>query len=164
MNKNNLRKILLFIFALLVMVGLGLFKEQNDGDRNVQKIVLGQGKSVEYFIDLGDAGELKYLLEPEVMTVRLECKFTTDIGELRYELEGLEAVVSQKGKKSNWQKLSSQDILELGKKGSLPLYLEIVVPRSDIHRRAVQTGKLKILNNDKLYATIEIKIINSRYQ
>ena len=58
MNKQLGKKILLVLAAVMVMILLSSFKMQNEGDRSFKKIVLN--KSVEYTVDVGKMGLLKY--------------------------------------------------------------------------------------------------------
>lgn len=66
MNKQLGKKILLVLAAVMVMILLSSFKMQNEGDRSFKKIVLNKNKSVEYTVDVGKMGLLKYWLEPNV--------------------------------------------------------------------------------------------------
>ena len=74
MNKQLGKKILLVLAAVMVMILLSSFKMQNEGDRSFKKIVLNKNKSVEYTVDVGKMGLLKYWLEPNVFSVALRCQ------------------------------------------------------------------------------------------
>ena len=96
MNKQLGKKILLVLVAVMVMILLSSFKMQNEGDRSFKKIVLNKNKSVEYTVDVGKMGLLKYWLEPNVFSVALRCQTEDDTLKLRCETEGVDAIISQK--------------------------------------------------------------------
>ena len=148
MNKQLGKKILLVLAAVMVMILLSSFKMQNEGDRSFKKIVLNKNKSVEYTVDVGKMGLLKYWLEPNVFSVALRCQTEDDTLKLRCETEGVK----------------SEDVLVKRSKNTVPINLEIAVPSKNIYRRNVQEGKIKIWNQDELYSVINLKIVNSRYQ
>ena len=150
MNKQLGKKILLVLAAVMVMILLSSFKMQNEGDRSFKKIVLNKNKSVEYTVDVGKMGLLKYWLEPNVFSVALRCQTEDDTLKLRCETEGVDVIISQGSKKRS--------------KNTVPINLEIAVPSKNIYRRNVQEGKIKIWNQDELYSVINLKIVNSRYQ
>ena len=89
MNKQLGEKILLVLAAVMVMILLSSFKMQNEGDRSFKKIVLNKNKSVEYTVDVGKMGLLKYWLEPNVFSVALRCQTEDDTLKLRCETEGV---------------------------------------------------------------------------
>ena len=126
--------------------------------------VLNKNKSVEYTVDVGKMGLLKYWLEPNVFSVALRCQTEDDTLKLRCETEGVDAIISQGSKKGIWKKLKSEDVLVKRSKNTVPINLEIAVPSKNIYRRNVQEGKIKIWNQDELYSVINLKIVNSRYQ
>ena len=109
MNKQLGKKILLVLAAVMVMILLSSFKMQNEGDRSFKKIVLNKNKSVEYTVDVGKMGLLKYWLEPNVFSVALRCQTEDDTLKLRCETEGVDAIISQGSKKGIWKKLKSED-------------------------------------------------------
>ncbi|CAK7042855.1 hypothetical protein [Phascolarctobacterium sp.] len=162
MNKFWMKKLSIALIAALLMFGLAAFKTQNDGDRNFQRLVLAKGKNIEYTVDIARMGLLKYWLQPEYLTVSLRCQIEADADQLQYELTGIDAVVSQSGKKGNWKKLEPKDILVKRDKNTVPLNLEIVVPKGASGRQTVQPGSLRILASGELYSTIELRIINSQ--
>ena len=163
-RRARYEKILLVLAAVMVMILLSSFKMQNEGDRSFKKIVLNKNKSVEYTVDVGKMGLLKYWLEPNVFSVALRCQTEDDTLKLRCETEGVDAIISQGSKKGIWKKLKSEDVLVKRSKNTVPINLEIAVPSKNIYRRNVQEGKIKIWNQDELYSVINLKIINSRYQ
>lgn len=162
MNKFWMKKLVIALVAVLLMFGLAAFKTQNDGDRNFQRVVLAKGKNIEYTVDLARMGLLKYWLQKEYLTISLRCQIEDDADKLQYELVGIDAVVSQSGKKGNWKKLETKDILVKRDKNIVPLNLEIAVPRGTSGKKTVQTGRVKILESGELYSTIELRIINSQ--
>ena len=95
MNKQLGKKILLVAAAVMAMILLSSFKMQNEGDRSLKKIVLNKNKSVEYTVDVGKMGLLKYWLEPNVFSVALRCQTEDDTLKLRCETEGVDAVVAR---------------------------------------------------------------------
>ena len=143
MNKQLGKKILLVLAAVMVMILLSSFKMQNEGDRSFKKIVLNKNKSVEYTVDVGKMGLLKYWLEPNVFSVALRCQTEDDTLKLRCETEGVDAIISQGSKKGIWKKLKSEDVLVKRSKNTVPINLEIAVPSKNIYRRNVQEGKIK---------------------
>ena len=163
MNKTIIKKMTLAALAVTIMVLLGLFKAQNDGDRSFHRIDLSKNDNVECSIDVGRMGLLKYWLEPNVFTVALRCRIGDDTLKLHCEAEGMDAIISQGSKKGLWKKLSSEDVLVKRSKNIIPINLEVAVPSKNIYRKNVQTGQIKIWNNDELYSVINLKIVNSKY-
>lgn len=163
MNKTIIKKMTLAALAVTIMVLLGLFKAQNDGDRSFHRIDLSKNDNVECSIDVGRMGLLKYWLEPNVFTVALRCRTGDDTLKLHCEVEGMDAIISQGSKKGLWKKLSSEDVLVKRSKNIIPINLEVAVPSKNIYRKNVQTGQIKIWNNDELYSVINLKIVNSKY-
>lgn len=163
MNKASIKKLTLVVLAVTIMVLLGLFKAQNDGDRSFHRIDLSKNDNVECSVDIGQMGLLKYWLEPNVFTVTLRCRTGDDTLKLRCEAEGVDAIISQGSKKGIWKKLSPEDILVKRSKNTVPINLEVAVPGKNIYRKNVQTGQIKIWDNDELYSVINLKIINSKY-
>ena len=163
MNKTIIKKMTLAALAVTIMVLLGLFKAQNDGDRSFHRIDLRKNDNVECSIDVGRMGLLKYWLEPNVFTVALRCRTGDDTLKLHCEAEGMDAIISQGSKKGLWKKLSSEDVLVKRSKNIIPINLEVAVPSKNIYRKNVQTGQIKIWNNDELYSVINLKIVNSKY-
>lgn len=158
MNKASIKKLTLAVLAVTIMVLLGLFKAQNDGDRSFHRIDLSKNDNVECSVDIGHMGLLKYWLEPNVFTVTLRCRTGDDMLK-----QGVDAIISQGSKKGIWKKLSPEDILVKRSKNTVPINLEVAVPEKNIYRKNVQTGQIKIWNNDELYSVINLKIINSKY-
>lgn len=165
MNKVNMKNLLLALAALLFVFGMGVFKGQINGDRTFHKFTMEQGGEYAYTMDVGKMGIVKYLVEPNIMTLYLRCKVPANVEELRCEIEGLENFASQGSKKGVWKKLSPGDILQKGQWGDfVPLNLELAVPREDIYKYDIAKGQLRFSSKGKSYATLDIKIINSRYK
>ena len=99
------------------------------------------------------------------MTLYLRCKVPANVQDLRCEIEGIENFASQGSKKGVWKKLTSSDVLEKGQWGDfVPLNLEIAVPREDIYKRNVANGKIHFYSGNNSFATLNVAIINSKYQ
>lgn len=163
MNKKMYKKLLCFLSAMLVMFGLMLYRSENDNDKDFAKLKLEQGQTAHYVVDLGKEGSLKYLLEPNIYTVYFRLQPKDKPEKLSCTSEGLHMMLSQSSKKGVWVELKPQQNLRMDK-GSLPLNVELYVPREDVKRYHVGEGKLKLYTGDKVYATLVLEVVNSRYQ
>ena len=165
MNKFNVKTVLLVLMMFVVVFGMGMFKTQINGDRTFHKFTIKQDGEYAYTMDVGKMGIVKYLVEPNIMTLCLRCKVPANVQDLRCEIEGIENFASQGSKKGVWKKLTSSDILEKGQWGDfVPLNLEIAVPREDIYKRNVANGKIHFYSGNNSFATLNVAIINSKYQ
>lgn len=165
MNKFNVKTVLLVLMMFVVVFGMGMFKTQINGDRTFHKFALKEGANNTYVLDVGKMGIVKYLVQPNIMTVYLRCKVPAQVGALRCEVEGIENFASQGSKKGVWKQVSSTDVLEKGQWGDfVPLNLEIAVPREDIYKRNVANGKIHFYSGNNSFATLNVAIINSKYQ
>ena len=165
MNKLNAKNILFALLAMLMIFAMGIFKGQINGDRSFHRLNLEQGGEYNYTLDIGKMGVVKYFVEPNVMTLYLRCKVSASVQDLRCEIEGIENFASQGSKKGVWKKLTSSDILEKGQWGDfVPLNLELAVPREAIYKRDVANGKIHFYSGNKSFATLNVDIINSKYQ
>ena len=45
----------------------------------------------------------------------------------------------------------------------VPLNLELAIPRDEVYRHDVTSGKVKFYDGNKEYSTLNIKVINSKY-
>ena len=163
MNKFNVKSLLLAGLAMLVVFGMGVFKGQINGDRTFHKFTMEQGGEYTYTIDIGKMGSVKYLVEPNVMTLYLRCKVPDDVKNLTCEVEGIENFASQGSKKGVWKKLDSNITLKKGQWGDfIPLNLELAVPRSDISQYDVGKGIVNFYNEGTHFAKLDVKIINSK--
>ena len=79
MNKFKTKKILFSLMAILIVFAMGMFKEQINGDRTFHKFTMEQGGEYTYTIDVGKMGSVKYLVQPNIMTLYLRCKVADDI-------------------------------------------------------------------------------------
>ena len=164
MNKFNVKSLLLAGLAVLVVFGMGVFKGQINGDRTFHKFTMQQGGEYAYTMDVGKMGIVKYLVEPNIMTLYLRCKVPANVQDLRCEVEGIENFASQGSKKGVWKKLNSSDILEKGQwEDFVPLNLELAVPREAIYKHNVANGKIHFYSGNKSFATLNVDIINSKY-
>jgi hypothetical protein len=164
MNKFNMKTVLLVLMMFVIVFGMGMFKTQINGDRTFHKFSLKEGTNNTYVVDVGNMGIVKYLVQPNIMTVYLRIKVPAEVKALRCEVDGIENFASQGSKKGVWKKLTTADFLVEGQWGAfVPLNIEIAVPRDDVYRREVANGNVKFFYGDKEYSTLNIKIINSTY-
>ena len=164
MNKLNMKTVLFVLSMFVLVFGMGMFKTQINGDRTFHKFSLKEGTNNTYVVDVGKMGIVKYMVQPNIMTVYLRVKVPAEVKALRCEVEGIENFASQGSKKGVWKKLSPADGLEKGQWGDfVPLNLELAIPRDDVYRHNVADGKVKFFDGDKEYSTLNIKVINSKY-
>ena len=164
MNKFNMKTVLLVLMMFVVVFGMGIFKTQINGDRTFHKFSLKEGANNTYVLDVGKIGIVKYMVQPNIMTIYLRIKVPNEIEALHCEVDGIENFASQGSKKGVWEKLNSADILEKGQWGDfVPLNLELAIPRDDVYRHNVADGKVKFYDGNKEYSTLNIKVINSKY-
>ena len=165
MNKLNAKNILLALLAMLMIFAMGIFKGQINGDRSFHRLNLEQGGEYNYTLDIGKMGVVKYFVEPNVMTLYLRCKVPASAQDLRCEIEGIENFASQGSKKGVWKAIAKDEVLKIEPKGkTIPLNLEIAVPREDVYKRDVANGKIHFYSGNKSFATLNVDIINSKYQ
>ncbi len=164
MNKFNMKTVLLVLMMFVVVFGMGMFKTQINGDRTFYKFSLKEGANNTYVLDVGKMGIVKYMVQPNIMTIYLRIKVPAEVEALRCEVDGIENFASQGSKKGVWNKLASADVLKKGQWGDfVPLNLELAVPRDDVYRHNVADGKVKFYDGNKEYSTLNIKVINSKY-
>lgn len=164
MNKFNMKTVLLVLMMFVVVFGMGMFKTQINGDRTFHKFSLKEGANNTYVLDVGKMGIVKYMVQPNIMTIYLRIKVPAEVEALRCEVDGIENFASQGSKKGVWNKLASADVLKKGQWGDfVPLNLELAVPRDDVYRHNVADGKVKFYDGNKEYTTLNIKVINSKY-
>lgn len=164
MNKLTTKNILLSLLAMLMIFAMGMFKGQINGDRSFHRLNLEQGGEYSYTLDVGKMGVVKYFVEPNIMTLYLRCKVPTEINALRCDVSGFENFASQGSKKGVWKAVAKDEILKIESKGNtVPLNLEIAVPRDDIYKHDVGMGRVTFTNEGAPYAVLNIKIINSKY-
>ena len=72
-------------------------------------------------------------------------------------------MLSQGSKKGVWEKLGAQQVLQK-QFGALPLSVELRVPRESVKQYHVGKGAIKLYEGEKLYATIAVEVVNSRYK
>lgn len=164
MNKFNMKTVLLVLMMFVVVFGMGMFKTQINGDRTFHKFSLKEGANNTYVLDVGKMGIVKYMVQPNIMTIYLRIKVPAEVEALRCEVDGIENFASQGSKKGVWNKLASADVLEKGQWGDfVPLNLELAIPRDEVYRHDVANGKVKFYDGNKEYSTLNIKVINSKY-
>lgn len=163
MDKNLYKKLLCFLFAMLVMFGLMQYRNENDNDKDFAKLKLEQGQTAHYVIDLGKEGSLKYLLEPNVYTVYFRLQPKDKPAKLSCISEGAHMMLAQSSKKGIWVELKPKQKLRWDK-GTVPLNIELYVPRENVKRYHVGEGKLRLYADDKPYAVVAVELVNSRYK
>ena len=164
MNKFNMKTVLLVLMMFVVVFGMGMFKTQINGDRTFHKFSLKEGTNNNYVVDVGKMGIVKYMVQPNIMTIYLRIKVPTKVEALRCEVEGVENFVSQGSKKGVWKAVGKEELLTRSGKGNdVPLNLELAVPRDDVYRHNVANGKVKFYDGEKEYSTLNINVINSKY-
>ena len=164
MNKLNAKNILLALLAILMIFAMGIFKGQINGDRSFHRLNLEQGGEYTYTLDIGKMGAVKYFVEPNVMTLYLRCKVPAEVKALRCEVDGIENFASQGSKKGVWKAVDKDEVLKLEPKwNTVPLNLEIAVPREDVYKYDVGLGNVTFTNEGAPYAVLNVKIINSKY-
>lgn len=163
MNKNIGKKLICFALAVLVMFALMLYRSANDYDKDFVKLALARGKTVHQVIDLGKEGELKYLLQPNLYTVYYRLQPKDKNAGMYCQSSGFTMMLAQSSKKGVWRELAPKQALRWDK-GTLPLSVEMYVPRENVKRYHVGEGALHVYAGDKLYATVLVEMINSRYK
>lgn len=112
-------------------------------------------------IDLGKEGELKYLLQPNIYTLYLRLLPEDKQAQLRCECEGLQLLLSRSSKKGLWRKLTSDEMLK-PYKGQMSVSAELYFSPEQLKQRHVQQGKIKFYDQQGLYGTVVVEVINSR--
>ena len=163
MDKKWLKKIALFCAMLGVMFALLLVREMNAHDKGFTKLPLARNAQATYVVDMGKEGGLKYFVQPNVYSAYLRLQPQTKNVKLTCRGEGLEMILSQGSKKGVWEKLGAQQVLQK-QFGALPLSVELRVPRESVKQYHVGKGAIKLYEGEKLYATIAVEVVNSRYK
>lgn len=163
MDKQWWKRIALFIAMLGFMFALLLVREMNVHDKGFTKLQLAKDAQVSYVVDLGKEGGLKYLVQPNVYSAYLRLQPQKKNVKLTCRGEGLEMMLSQGSKKGVWEKLNAQQVLQK-QFGALPLSVELRVPRESVKQYHVGKGAIKLYEGEKLYATIAVEVVNSRYK
>lgn len=162
MDKQWWKRIALFIAMLGFMFALLLVREMNVHDKGFTKLQLAKDAQVSYVVDLGKEGGLKYLVQPNVYSAYLRLQPQKNV-KLTCRGEGLDMILSQGSKKGVWEKLGAQQVLQK-QFGALPLSVELRVPRESVKQYHVGKGAIKLYEGEKLYATIAVEVVNSRYK
>ncbi len=164
MSNLGLKKVLLVLVAFMVTFFMGMFKTQINGDRSFYKFNFEEGKVHIYTLDIGKMGDIKYNVQPNIMTIYIRGKGNSTLPDLRCEVEGLKCFASQGSKKGIWKEVSKTDILKVIEgKNFVPLNLEIAVPRAEVKKYEVASGKVNFYDGDKLYTTLIVKVVNTKY-
>lgn len=163
MDKKWLKKIALFCAMLGVMFALLLVREMNAHDKGFTKLPLARNAQATYVVDLGKEGGLKYFVQPNVYSAYLRLQPQKKNVKLTCRGEGMEMILSQGSKKGVWEKLGAQQVLQK-QFGALPLSVELRVPRESVKQYHVGKGAIKLYEGEKLYATIAVEVVNSRYK
>ena len=160
------KRILSIIFIILIVLSLKKIADDNKYDTVLKNIDLTKNPktSIECIIDIDDMSDVKYFVQPNIITIHLRIKANSNINKLSFRSEKLDAIISQGSKKGCWYKLNEGDILSKNNKSIIPFNIELKVPRENICRYMVSSGVLKILNKKEELIKINIKVINSKYQ
>lgn len=161
MNNKLLKRVLAFGLMAAVMVGLVFFRSENNYDKHYFRAKLARGQVVHCEIDLGKEGELKYLLQPNVYTLYLRLLPENKQAQLRGEGEGLQMLLSRSSKKGLWKKLAPDEMIKQYK-GQMLVSAELYFSPEQLKQRHVQQGKIKFYDQQGLYATVIVDVINSR--
>lgn len=163
MNSLWLKRAGLFVLALLLMLALVVLRNENEYDRQYYRAQLNKGQQLHCVLDLGQEGYLKYWLQPEVYTLYLRLELQEQQVQLYCESEGLQVQLSQNSKKGIWNQLQPHQLLQR-RRGVLPLSLELRFPKATLRQYKVQQGRLNFYDEQGLYASIDIEVVNSRYR
>ena len=163
MDKKWVKRIALFCLMIGFMFSLLVLRVTNDYDRDFVKFKLPRASQAHYVIDLGKEGGLKYFVQPNIYTVYFRLQPQEKNVKLTCRSEGVQMILSQGSKKGIWTKLSPEQELHR-ERGQLPVSVELYVPRDSVQKYDVGKGKLLFYDGDKLYATILVEIVNSRYE
>lgn len=161
MNKNVLKRVLAFALMVGVMVGLVVFRSENDYDKHYFRAKLARGQEVHCQIDLGKEGELKYLLQPNIYTLYLRLLPEDKQAQLRCEGEGMPMLLSRSSKKGLWKKLAPDEMIKQYK-GQISVSAELYFSPEQLKQRHVQSGKIRFYDAQGLYGTVVVDVINSR--
>lgn len=167
--------------TLGVVVGFGLINllafsgNMNRGERGFKVLELEKGKSYTYTVDLAKQGPIKKLLQSGTYSINFKLK-TKDNPQLKLKADkgNMELYLSQGYKKGLWPPLQEDAVLmDRGARSAkvssarkpvkgteLPLNVELRVPESN--RAKAGEAKLVFYEAGKEYATINIKVINSK--
>ena len=161
MNKQMLKRAAAFLLMVAVMVGLVFFRSENNYDKHYFRAKLARGQEVHCRIDLGNEGELKYLLQPNIYTLYLRLLPEDKQAQLRCEGEGLQLLLSRSSKKGLWKKLAPDEMIK-PYKGQLGVSAELYFLPEQLKQRNVQSGKIRFYDAQGLYGTVVVDVINSR--
>ena len=161
MNKQMLKRVLAFALMVGVMVGLVVFRSENDYDKHYFRAKLARGQEVHCQIDLGKEGELKYLLQPNIYTLYLRLLPEDKQAQLRCEGEGLQLLLSRSSKKGLWKKLAPDEMIKQYK-GQISVSAEMYFSPEQLKQRHVQSDKIRFYDAQGLYGTVVVDVINSR--
>lgn len=166
-----------FALGLLLIWGLAFSNSFNKGDRAFKVFKLERGKHYTHTIDLGQEGKLKQLLQPGTFSVSYKLKLQEKANlKLKAEAQDLEVILSQGSKKGLWppldfnqtlknnraKYLKTQEEAERLSGEDIPLSLELKTVAA--HKPVAGQLKLVLLQEGQEYATILLKVINSKAQ
>lgn len=157
MDKQLIRRVLVFVAMALLMLGLAFFRSENDYDKLYYKADLVRGQKLHCTVDISREGWLKQCLQPNIYTLYLRLQPKDKAVRLRCETEGLTMLLSQGSKKGLWRQLEPGEFLQL-QRGRLPLSAELYVARD----AAAQQGKIKFYDEQgALYAAVLVDVVKS---
>ena len=159
MAKIGKKQIISFILSVAVMFVLYGIKQENAHDRYFLKVNLDKQPQQELVIDMGKQGLLKRLLQPNKMTIYLTCK--TKAKDVSCSIENIDCLLSQSSKKGPWKELPKGAVLEEAF-GTLPLNMEITLPKEYLDKYLIDEGRIRFYSHDKLHQEINLKFIDSR--
>lgn len=161
MHKGFSYKLIFAVLGFIVMLVLSFVRSDNEKDRYSFKADLHSPK--EYVVDIGKCGTLKYYLQPNVMTVYF--RIQEQDKNLSYRISSVEDMkmfVSQNYKKGIWTETKEGEKLKSDKR-SIPLNLEISIPRDKVYRHDVAKTSIAIFSGNVEKGSIKLKVINSKY-
>ena len=164
--RDKLGKKIIYFFCGLGLLGCLAFLRTNfSGDTNFSSCRLQPGGTETRVFDVGQQGFIKYWLQPEVLSLHLSCT-TKEQLPLTCSVEGFDSYYLSQGskKKGDWYQLQPQELLaRRGRSHSMPVNIELELPRKAIEQALVAEGSLVFFHAGEKYSTIKITIINSKY-
>lgn len=160
MRKKWLVRMVLFCSMAVLMFAISTIRTQNAGDHLNKRIAMSQGRTVTCTVDLAREGSVKQLLNPNIYTLYL--RLETEAKNLRCEAKSgeMELFLSQGTKKGIWTELQADEKLAK-RRGTIPLNVELKVPKEALARYEVARGELVLYSEKGEYGKILLKVVNS---
>lgn len=159
MSKPGAKQVILFVLSIAVMFVLHSIKQENAYDRYFIKVNLDKHPHQELVIDMGKQGLLKRLIQPSKIIIYLTCQ--TNAEGVTCRVENIDCLLSQSSKKGPWRVLPNGTTLEEAF-GTLPLSMEITLPKGHLDQATKAKGRLRFYSYDKMYHEIIFRFIDSR--